>query len=72
MSSRYAQFIAANNALFACMEGTSAESYKAMTPCAQAEVCKAETATVQDFLKNDDCSFRNLLASRIENMSTQM
>ena len=46
MSSRYAQFIAANNALFACMEGTSAEQYAAMSASAQSEVCRAETMTV--------------------------
>ena len=72
MSSRYAQFIAANNALFACMEGTSAEQFSAMSPCAQTEVCRAETAAVQSFLQNDDCSFRNLLNARIENLSNTM
>ena len=72
MSSRYAQFIAANNALFACMEGTSAEQYGAMSATQQSNVCAAETSAVRSFLENDDCSFRNLLSARIENTSTQM
>jgi hypothetical protein len=72
MSSRYAQFIAANNALFACMEGTSAEQYAAMAAPQQADVCRAETAAVQAMLQNDDCSFQNLLNARIENLSNTM
>ena len=72
MSSRYAQFIVANSALFVCMESTTSEQYATMSASAQAEVCKAETHAVQQVLQNNDCSFGNLLNTRIENLSNTM
>jgi len=71
MSSRYAQFIAANNALFACMEATSNEQYAAMAATDQQDVCKDEHAAVANFLKNDDVSFANLIEARIANLNAQ-
>ena len=65
MSSTYAQFIAANNALFACMEAVPAETYQAMNAAEQSSVCKSEAAAVSNFLRNDSVHFRSLIQDRI-------
>ena len=65
MSSVYERFIAANEALFACMQSVSEADYKEMTPSAQETVCRAEGEAVAEFLRNDSIAFRNLAAERL-------
>ena len=65
MSSTYAKFIAANDALFKCMEATSADAFNGMSQGAQADLCKAEASAVAGFLQNDQVAFRSLLAERL-------
>ena len=61
--SSYEQFIAANEALFKCME--SAKADKTLSAEAQTSICRSEGDAVASFLKNDQVSFRSLLDARL-------
>ena len=65
MSTRYEQFIAANHALFACMESIPEKEYVEMTPSAQEVVCRAEGERVAEFFKNDSITFKSLAEERL-------
>ena len=71
MSSVYAKFIAANEALFKCMEATSADQYNAMSAADQANVCKSEASEVASYLQNNSVNFRSLLNERIDSLAKQ-
>lgn len=66
MSSTYEKFIAANHALFKCMESVSAEQVKAMSPAEQNQVCHAESQAVAHFLQNDSVNFKSLVNERLQ------
>ena len=69
MDTNYERFMAANTALFSCMEATDAATYSSMSPADQNNVCANERAEVASFLKNDSIAFKNILAERIASLS---
>ena len=71
MKNSYLAFIQANDALAKCMAAQKADQWQAMSAADQSNVCKAEATTVADMLKNDNISFRNLLAERMEALKAQ-
>ena len=71
MSSLYGKFIAANEALFKCMESVPVAQYEAMSADAQVNVCKAESDNVAEFLKNDSVGFRGLIHEKLASLNKQ-
>jgi hypothetical protein len=71
MSSTYAQFIAANEALFKCMESVSNDSFQALSAADQGAVCKVEGDAVAGFINNNSVTFRSLINERLDNLSKQ-
>ena len=71
MSSVYAKFIAANEALFKCMESVSNDQFQAMSAADQGAVCKAEGDAVATFMSQNSVNFKSLLNEKIDNLSKQ-
>lgn len=71
MSSTYAQFIGANEALFKCMDSIPSDQFDAMSPCEQSKVCKVEADAVSGFLTSNAVNFRSMIGERLDSMAKQ-
>ena len=69
MNTNYERFMAANTALFSCMEATDASTYSSMSAADQKNVCASERFAVASFLQNDSIAFKNILAERIASLN---
>ena len=65
MSTKYEQFINANQSLMDCFAGVAATDYSAMSQWDQQQVCKSETATVREHIAAGNADFKNILQERI-------
>lgn len=70
MSTNYEQFIAANHKLMECFAGVPAEQFSAMSLADQQNVCKNEANEVRQFIQAGHIDFKNILAERINSLST--
>lgn len=65
MSTKYEQFINANQSLMDCFAGVSATDYSAMSQWDQQQVCKNEAAAVREHISAGHADFKNVLQERI-------
>lgn len=65
MSTKYEQFINANQSLMDCFAGVSSADYSAMSQWDQQQVCKNEAAAVRDHIAAGHADFKNVLQERI-------
>jgi hypothetical protein len=71
MSSVYERWIGANNALMACYEANSVETFNALSVKDQDNLCASEQKTVAAFLKDDSVNFKSILQARLAAMEQQ-
>jgi hypothetical protein len=71
MKTAFERYIAANNALAACYQATSFETYQKLSHSEQGNLCKSERDAVTAFLNSNQVTFANIIKERIQSAGHQ-